>query len=125
MRTVPRARFFFDAGSGGVLWTDSDGDRQRYGHPVEFTLLPVSQALRGGFGRLVEQYDRSLNWDYPPDPGPWREPECARFNQAVRRALRDLRDELGADWVIDDQFQDLHEDPDLDRYLAHPSDFRR
>jgi hypothetical protein len=27
-----------------------------------------------------------LNWDYSPDPGPWREPQCLRFNHAVHNA---------------------------------------
>lgn len=122
---VPRVRFFFDAGSGGLLWADSDPARRRWGQPVDLLRLPISPALRDELMRLVGQYDSSLNWDYPPDPGPWRQAECERFNRAVRGALVSLRKELGPQWEIADEFEALREDPDLDRYLADPGRFRR
>lgn len=66
--------------------------------------LPVGEALRDELTRLTGWYDASQNWDYPPDPGPWREPECRAFNAAVRWALDRLRAELGDGWVIADEF---------------------
>ncbi|GAA1302666.1 hypothetical protein HF577_16585 [Pseudonocardia xinjiangensis] len=122
---MPRARFLFDPGSGAVLWPTEVQDQEYWGHPACLEVLPISAALRDELTRLIEWYDRSLNWDYPPDPGPWREPECQAFNAAVRRALDQLRAELGDQWAIEDQFREEHEDPDLDRYLANPSAFRR
>ena len=119
------ARFFFDAGSGAVLWMRSDEDQRRWGHPVDAALLPISQPLRDELQRLIGWYDTSLNWNYPPDPGPWREPECLRFNRAVHSALSQLREELGPQWNVVDEFNEVHEDPDLDRYLANPRGFRR
>jgi hypothetical protein len=88
-------------------------------------MLPVSQALREELARLVALYDTFLNWDYPPDPGPWREPQCRQFNGAVHHVIQRLCAELGPTWEIRDLFQDLHEDPDLDRYLADPAGFTR
>ncbi|MEU9744026.1 hypothetical protein AB0E12_33055 [Micromonospora chersina] len=122
---MPHARFFFDARSGGVLWPIEPQDWEVWENPVRLDALPISAALRDELTRLVEWYDASLNWDYPPDPGPWREPECQAFNTTVRRALDQLRAELGDQWVIADHFEDVHEDPDLDRYLADPASFRR
>ncbi|MER7443798.1 hypothetical protein [Micromonospora avicenniae] len=122
---MPRARFFFDPGSGGVLWPSGPQDQQAFGYPVSLDALPVSADLRDELTQLVEWYDTSLNWDYPPDPGPWREPECRAFNAAVRRAFDQLRVELGDKWIIANDFQEVYEDPDLDRYLADPVDFRR
>jgi hypothetical protein len=122
---VYRARFCFDAGSGTVLWTASAAARQIWGYAVEVDQLPVSQALRDELAGLVAAYDTSLNWDYPPDPGPWREPQCRRFNRAVHQALARLRAELGPAWEIQDEFSELCEDPDLDRYLADPAGFER
>lgn len=113
---MPSARFFFDAGSGATLWADT---------PIDLGQLAITQQLRDELSRLIERYDTSLNWDYPPDPGPWREAECLDFNQAVRAALARLRAELGPAWRIQDKFTELHEDPDLDRYLADPAGFRR
>ncbi len=110
-------RFFFDAGSGTVLWGGIG--------PADLDGLPISGALRASLDSLVEQYDESMNWDYPPDPGPWREARCARFNAEVRAALARLRTELGPEWGVEDGFTELHEDPALDRYLADPKGFRR
>lgn len=92
---------------------------------MQLDALPITPALRDELSRLVEWYDTSLNWDYPLDPGPWRESECREFSAAVRRAMQRLRTELGAEWEILDEFEELHEDPDLDRYLADPASFRR
>jgi hypothetical protein len=39
--------------------------------------------------------------------------------------LNRLRDELGPQWTIVDELDDVHEDPDLDRYLADPRGFQR
>ncbi|MFH8336498.1 hypothetical protein [Streptomyces sp. AM6-12] len=121
---MPNARFFFDAGSGGVLWASSE-DRDAWGYPVDLDRLPISHDLRDGLKALIARYDTSLNWDYPPHPGPWREAECRDFNEAVRQALARLRAELGPEWRIHDEFYALEEDPDLDRYLANPARFVR
>ena len=118
-------RFFFDAGSGTVLWTSDSAAQQIWGHAVDLGQLPISQSLRDELAGLATEYDTSLNWDYPPDPGPWREPRCRRFNDAVHQARGRLRAELGTAWEIRDEFDELHEDPDLDRYLADPAGFDR
>jgi hypothetical protein len=122
---VPTARFFFDAGSGTVLWVTSPEDQQGWGYAVDLRRLPISQALRDDLTSLIARYDTSLNWDYPPDPGPWREPQCVRFNHAVHQAIERLRAELGPAWHIHDAFDELHEDPDLDRYLVDRAGFTR
>jgi len=105
---VYHVRFFFDAGSGTALWAADADTRQVWGYAVELDELPISAPLRAELTSLVAEYDSSLNWDYPPDPGPWREPRCRRFNQAVRQSVGRLRAELGPSWVIDDEFRELH-----------------
>jgi hypothetical protein len=117
---VTRARFFFSPRSGTLLW--ATGSANPFTDPEG---LPVSRELRDEPALLLAWYDTSLNWDYPPDPGPWREAECRRFNAAAQRALDRLRTELGAAWEITDEFTELHEDPDLDRYLTDPAGFVR
>ncbi|MFE1754998.1 hypothetical protein ACFW88_31425 [Streptomyces anandii] len=121
---MPTARFFFDAGSGTVLWAGAE-DQEAWGYAVDLDRLPISHDLRDGLSSLTARYDTSLNWDCPPDPGPWREAECQDFNEAVRQALGRLRAELGPAWRIYDEFLPLHEDPDVDRYLADPAGFVR
>jgi hypothetical protein len=99
---VPAARFFFDAGSGIALWADTAPQEQgQQEYAVDLRGLPVSQDLRDELESLVTRYDTSLNRDYPPDPGPWRESQCRQFNH------------------------DARPDPDLNRYLADPSGFAR
>ncbi|WP_051366986.1 hypothetical protein [Hamadaea tsunoensis] len=93
------ARFFFDAGSGCLLWGE-DG-------PWETGDLPVSEDLRRAVDTLVARFDTSLNWDYPPDPGPWSRAECARFNADARALLERLRVELGPEWMVEDRFKPL------------------
>ncbi|GAA2690435.1 hypothetical protein [Streptomyces lunalinharesii] len=122
---MPSASFFFDAGSGTALWSMTAQDREEWGYAIDPARLPISQTLRDGINSLVARYDTSLNWDYPPDPGPWRESECRQFNEEVSQILDRLRDELGPTWQISNAFFELHEDPDLDRYLTNPAKFRR
>jgi hypothetical protein len=121
---VPTARFFFDYGSGTALWTvEPQGPDGEYF--VDLDQLPISRTLREVLQDLLVEYDSSLNWGSPADPGPWREPRCRRFNEDARQALHRLREELEPAWQIVDAFSELHEDPDLDRYLAGPAGFNR
>jgi hypothetical protein len=122
---LPTARFFFDAGSGTVLWITSPGDIEKWNYAVDLRQLPISESLRDDLTNLIAQYDTSLNWDYPLDPGPWREPQCRQFNDAVHETIERLRTELGPTWQIHDAFDELHEDPDLDHYLANRAGFTR
>lgn len=57
-----RARFFFDAGSGTVLWSDNDATRKRFDYPIELGDLPLSDALRAELVRLIDEYDTSIDW---------------------------------------------------------------
>jgi hypothetical protein len=66
---MPTARFFFDAGSGAVLWAATPESRDEWGYPVVTEELPISHDLCDDLLRLTERYDTSLNWDYPP--GSW------------------------------------------------------
>jgi len=105
---VPTARFFFDAGSGTLLWATPE-DQAEWGYPIDLDRLPVGPELRAELVALVDRYDTSLNWDYPPDPGPWSDEEHQRFDAEVRRVLPLLRAALGPTWEIRDEFTQLPE----------------
>lgn len=66
---MPAARFFFDAGSGAVLWAATPEDAEVWGYPVELDRLPISRDLRDVLYGLIARYDTALNWDYPRTPG--------------------------------------------------------
>ena len=121
---MPTARFFFDYGSGTALWTDEPQPPEGE-YFVDLDRLPISRTLREVLQDLLVQYDSSLTWASPSDPGPWREPRCRQFNEGARQALDRLREELEPAWQIVDAFSELHEDPDLDRYLADPAGLNR
>ncbi|TDP97588.1 hypothetical protein [Labedaea rhizosphaerae] len=106
---MPRARFFFDAGSGSVLWSDDDPARERFDYAIELDALPLSDGLRAELNRLIHAYDDSVDWDYPPNPTPWSPQQCARFNGEVRAAMTRLRAELGPEWEVVDGFRELPE----------------
>ncbi len=111
-------RFFFDPGSGVCFWTANDRARTRFNnYPVRAEELPLLGATIQRIDELVGWYDRSLNCDYPPDPGPWRQADWDRFNAAVRDLLATVRQQLGADFEIINEYREHSEDPDLDYYL--------
>lgn len=100
---MPTARFFFDAGSGTLLWAAPE-DQAEWGYPIDLDRLPVAPQLRAELVALVDRYDTSLNWDYPPDPGPWSDTENQQFNADVHRVLALLRAALGPAWDIRDEY---------------------
>ena len=121
-------RFFFEWG-GGCLWPDCDESRRVFDLGPYDVLdpcpLPLSAETLERCRQMAAWHDTSLNSDYPPDPGPWLQPECDEFNDAVRDLLKTIRGELGEQFEVIDRQTAASEDPDLDAYLADPNGFRR
>jgi hypothetical protein len=121
-------RFFLEWG-GGCLWPGNDMAYRELGlgpyDLLEPSPLTLSAATLERCRLMAAWHDTSLNWDYPPDPGPWRQPECERFNAAVAELLADIRQELGPEFEVIDRQTLCAEDPDLDAYLTDPNGFRR
>ena len=125
-RLVYELEVFLEYGAGVYPWVSSEEDASKWGgNPIDLEDLPISASLRDELERVGDWYNKSLNWEYPPDPGPWRQAECDQFNRAARAAVRRLGEELGPDWSVGGYFSDMVEDPELDRYLADPRNFRR
>ncbi len=127
-QTTYELEFFFEWG-GGCLWPGDDAARRDFDlGPYDLPEpcpLPLPATVLERCRKLAEWHDTSLNRDYPPDPGPWRQPECDRFNIAAAELLADIRGELGPAFRVIDRRLLCTEDPDLDRYLADPKGFRR
>ena len=117
-------RYWFEW-HASCFWSADDETRARFGNSVSPEKLPLSEATVKWANELVVWHDQALNWDYPPDPGPWRQDECDRFNQAARKLLTTVRKELGEDFEVIDNFEEIKEDPDLDAYLRDPKGFKR
>lgn len=119
-----RLRLRFEYG-GGCLWGIDPPAQEAFGNPADPYRLPISAKTRQLIERLETRFESSLNWDYPPDPGPWRQPECDRFNSDTLLLFDRLRQELGENFELRNEQVPLQEDPDLDRYLQNPKAFRR
>lgn len=119
-------RFWFEWRSGAALWPANDTTYERFGvGAILLEELPLTPETQRRVRDVADWHDDSLNWEYPPDPGPWREEECARFNAAVRELYATIMRELGDPYEVIFAADELHEDPDLDEYLRDPEGFRR
>lgn len=121
-------RFEFEWRVEEVLWPSNNAARQDLndvGPLAEEDLPQLSAETWQQMRALTEWHDTSLNWSYPPDPGPWRQEECDRFNQATEALFERIRAELGADFEVINLHKPIQEDPALDAYLADPKGFRR
>jgi hypothetical protein len=96
-------RYFFDAGSGVCLWSANDAAREKFDYPVQLQSLGVSENLAREAFHIVTWYDKSLDRDNPQNPPPWSKQERARFNEASRRLLSMLRQQLGPTFEICDE----------------------
>lgn len=121
-------RYFFEWG-GGCLWPGDDASHRDFDlGPYDLREpcpLPLPPAIVARCRELAEWHDTSLIWDDPACPGPWRQPECDRFDAAAAELLGNIRRALGPAFRVVDGRSPCVEDPDLDAYLADPKGFRR
>jgi hypothetical protein len=123
-----RIHFLIEWG-GGCLWPGNEAAGKDFGlgpyDLLEPCPLPLSEEVCRYCKELAAWHDAALNWDYPPDPGPWRQQECDRFNAAGSELLTAIRKELGAAFEVIEAEWKVTEDRDLDAYQADPRAFRR
>jgi len=117
-------RYFFEW-YGPCLWASNDAARDRFGCGVNVDELPLSDGTKNLAAELMLWHHQALNQDYPPDPSPWRQDECNRFNRASKQLLQTIRDELGNEYDIVDEQPLVSEDPNLDKYLKDPQGYRK
>jgi hypothetical protein len=92
-------RLMFEWG-GGCLWCGNDAARAAFDvGPIE-DVLPLSPTTRRRLSELSTWHDGSLNWDYPPDPGPWSPAESEQFERAATEALAVVQSELGPEFEV-------------------------
>lgn len=119
-------RFFYDWGCDSPFWCGNDAAIAKFDvGPIDPEALGLSAQTAKAVRALAAWHNTALNWDYPPDPGRWRQEECDRFNAAVDALLVTIRAELSGSYELIDRQPRLSEDSDFDRYLADPKSFRR
>lgn len=111
-----RLRFFFEWGTRGCLWYGNDAAAKRFdAGPIDYDELPISDELRTRATGLAGLFQTALNWAEPNSPGPWSQEESESFDRASRDLAISFREELGAEFDVDDENNYGGEDPDPDR----------
>lgn len=86
---------------GGCIWCGNALAIERFDvGPIE-DKLPLSDLVKKRLDELTTWHDQSLNWEYPPDPGPWSHHEKDRFEKAALEILDSIRAELGDSFEIE------------------------
>jgi hypothetical protein len=117
--TQYRIRFFFDWHCT-PFWSGNEEAKERFDYAIQPEKLPLLPETIEKSYELASWHDKSLNWDYPPDPGPWRQEECERFNAAANQLIETVRAELGEAFELVNECRPLNEDPGLEEYLRNP-----
>lgn len=121
----PQLSFWWDWGCG-PFWCANDQARAMFDvGPIDPEALGLPDALAVELEQMIEWHDTSLNWEYPPDPGPWRQEEYDRFNAASMRLFETCRNILWDSVELVYTHPEERQDPDLDRYLDDPRQFKR
>ena len=127
-RMTVKINFWFEWG-GGCLWPADEATINQIDFGpydlLDNNVLALPEALISECRRLAAWHNQSLNWEHPPDPGPWRQQECDTFNSSSRELFKKLEAELKSSAELIYKQVDLVEDPDLDQYLKDPKRFRR
>jgi hypothetical protein len=122
----PRLRFTFEWHVEDLLWAMDDSAFELFdAGPVSYDEVGLPEQLGERMERLSQWHDESLNWDYPPAPGPWRQDECDRFNAEARRLFEEVRARLADRFDVVWDAETVTEDPDLDEYLSSPDTYWR
>lgn len=94
-----RIRLMFEWGCG-ALWCGNQAALDRFDvGPIE-DRLPLTARTRERLDEMGVWHDQSLNWEYPPDPGPWTPDEEARFAAAAQVLLATIQEELGPEFEV-------------------------
>lgn len=95
-------RFFFEWGDDSAsIWCGNQAARDRFDvGPIVFDELGLSEALQQLLRELGDEYQTSLNWDYPPDPSPWTQEQKESFLRRSEAAYQQLVMELGDEYIV-------------------------
>ena len=93
-------RFFFNYGEiYTCIWNDEPTDKY-YGCPMYLDELPLSDGLRADIVQMCEEFQSSLDWDYPPDPSPWTQEHMQDFVARSKEAYNRVVAELGDAYIV-------------------------
>ncbi|MCE5228763.1 hypothetical protein LLG95_04105 [bacterium] len=123
--TIPILNYWFDWGEKSPLWPKDFDLIDTLSNPADLRKLGLSEDLIREIEETAAWHNTALNWNYPPDPSPWRQEECDRFNKKARELFENISKELEGRFIVIYEAGEEREDPDLDEYLKDPYNFRR
>ena len=91
-----KINFFFEWG-GDYLWPDSEDSftKKRFDcDPIDPRELGIPQPIIDALDSLSEEYQTSLDWEYPPDPSPWTFEHFLDFEDRTAGAFKKLIESL-------------------------------
>jgi hypothetical protein len=98
-----RLRYFFDPGAGVCLWAANDAALERFDCPVDARDLPLPENTWRKVWYVCAWFDTGIDWDYPPNPSPWKREERERFNAEAQKLLTLVREQLGPAFEVVDE----------------------
>lgn len=95
-------KFGFDYGNNfSCLWSGNQEAVEKFeGYTIEHKELNISEELDNRMTALCQEYQSSLNWDYPPDPSPWTKEQKLLFSNNANQAYNDLCAQVGDNYQI-------------------------
>ena len=94
-------KFMFDYGEiYTCIWNDEPTD-EYYGCPMHLDELPLSDGLRADIVQMCEEFQSSLDWEYPPDPSPWTQEHMQDFMARSKAAYNRVVAELGDAYTVE------------------------
>lgn len=98
-------RFFFDPGSGICFWAGNGEAWERFGYPVDLSMLPLTPPTRAAAEELIRRFDESIDWNDPASRGPWTPYDEEAFVASARAVLQRMAGELGPQFEIRDELE--------------------
>lgn len=97
-----KINFWFEWGADDAsLWCGDQKTRNRFDvGPISFDKLGLSEGLQNALRALGEEYQDSLDWNYPPDPSPWTQEHKDDFLRRAEEVYHRLVLELGEDYEV-------------------------
>lgn len=97
-----KINFWFEWGMDtACLWCGNQAARDRFDvGPIDFDKLGLSEDLQETLRQLGDEYQDSLDWDYPPDPSPWTQAHKDDFLRRAEAAYQRVVSELGEDYEV-------------------------
>ena len=85
---------------GHCLWSSNPESNAKYGYAVNHENLPLSAETHNILDALEQEYQTSLDWEYPPNPSPWTDEHKKDFIRRANEAYHRIVAELGENYEV-------------------------